>query len=133
MAKRTKGAGSVCFPLNKKYRSHIEIMALILKALRFAGIPRYSIMKQTGINYAQLKKYLESLNKTGFIEISMKGGKVVYRASQRGVAVLTQFNILQEMLSGAPIDANPAALPIKGYNGPSIPEHAISLATRFPK
>jgi predicted transcriptional regulator len=108
-------------------------MALILDALRYNGIPRYSIMKQTGINYAQLKKYLESLNKTGFIEISMKGGKVVYRASQKGVAVLTQYNILQDMLSGAPLNANPAELPVKDYNGSGIPQHAMPLTTRFPK
>jgi predicted transcriptional regulator len=133
MAKYTKGNVSICFPLNKKYRSHIDIMALILEALRNNGIPRYSIMKQTGINYAQLKKYLESLSKTGFIEISMKAGKVVYRASQKGLAVLTQYNILQDMLLGAPFEANSDELPVKDYNRPDMPQNAMPLATRLPK
>jgi predicted transcriptional regulator len=108
-------------------------MALILSTLKYNGIPRYSIMKQTGVNYAQLRRYLESMSKTGFIEISMKGGKVVYRASQKGIAVLTQYNILQDILSGAPLGANPEALSVKDYGGSGIPQHATPFTTRFPK
>lgn len=91
----------ICFRLNKKYRSEIEIIALILEAARHAGTGRYFLMKQTSINFAQLKKYLETLIRLGFIEAGIRERKMFYRASQEGVAFLNQYGILRDMLAGS--------------------------------
>jgi predicted transcriptional regulator len=91
----------ICFRLNKKYRSEIEIIALILEAARHASTGRYFLMKQTGINFTQLKKYLETLIRLGFIEADIKERKMFYRASQEGLAFLNQYSILRDMLTGA--------------------------------
>jgi predicted transcriptional regulator len=88
-------------PLRKKYRSHFEIVALILDAAKneFAG--RYSLMKQAGLNYTQLKKYLEPLSEIGLISKHINEGKIVYRASEKGLAILRQYCLLLEMLMEA--------------------------------
>jgi len=88
-------------PLHKKYRSHFEIVALILDAAKneFAG--RYSLMKQAGLNYTQLKKYLEPLSEIGLISKHINEGKIVYRASEKGLAILRQYCLLLEMLMEA--------------------------------
>ena len=89
---------SKCLPLQKKYRSQMEIIALILEAAGSNGAALYSLMKRTSINYAQLKKYLPSLIKIGFIEAEVGDGKISFRASERGLAFLRQYNILRDML-----------------------------------
>jgi predicted transcriptional regulator len=88
-------------PLHKKYRSHFEIVALILDAAKneFAG--RYSLMKQAGLNYTQLKKYLEPLSEIGLISKHINEGKIVYRDSEKGLAILRQYCLLLEMLMEA--------------------------------
>lgn len=101
MANYEEQLNLICFRLNKKYRSEIEIIALILEAAKHAGMGRYYLMKQTGINFSQLKKYLETLIKLGFVEADIKERKVFYRASQEGQAFLGQYNILRDMLMGA--------------------------------
>jgi len=88
-------------PLRKKYRSHFEIIALILDAAKneFAG--RYPLMKHAGLNYTQLKKYLEPLSEIGLISKHINEGKIVYRASEKGLAILKQYYLLLEMLMEA--------------------------------
>jgi predicted transcriptional regulator len=88
-------------PLSKKYRSHFEIIASILDATKYGGEDRYLLMKQTSINYAQLKKYLESLAKIGFVEVQMRGEQISYRASQKGLEFLKQYYVLLGMLMNA--------------------------------
>lgn len=91
----------MCVPLRKKYRSNIEIIALILEAVKDNGAARYSLMKQTGNNYSQLKKYLELLAKIGFIEVHIREGKVFYKASELGLEFLKQYNVLMDMIASA--------------------------------
>jgi predicted transcriptional regulator len=55
-------------------------------------------MNRTSINCALLKKYLKSLVEMGFIELEMKEGRIFYKASNRGLDFLRQYNILQDML-----------------------------------
>lgn len=86
-------------PLSKKYRSHFEIMATILDVAKCGSGDRYFLMKRTGINYAQLKKYLGSLTKIGFIEIRMRGQQMLYCATEKGVAFLRQYYVLLAMLT----------------------------------
>src|SRR4030043_1386543 len=88
-------------PLRKKYRSHFEIIALILDAAKneFAG--RYPLMKHASLNYTQLKKYLERLSEIGLISKHISDGKMVYRASEKGLAILKQYCLLLEMLMEA--------------------------------
>ena len=56
----------------KKNRSHFEIIASMLEAVKDRGTARYFIMKHAGINSSQLKKYLKSLTEIGFIETNIK-------------------------------------------------------------
>lgn len=58
-------------------------------------------MKNTSVNYSQLKQYLKLLNKIGFIETNIKQGSILYRASESGIAYLRQYSILRDMLLGA--------------------------------
>jgi predicted transcriptional regulator len=88
-------------PLSKKYRSHFEIAASILDAAKYDSRDRYFLMKRTSINYAQLKKYLESLAKIGFIEVQMRGGQMLYCSTQRGLEFLRQYYVLLGMLMNA--------------------------------
>jgi predicted transcriptional regulator len=100
MANYTKEFNLISLSLNNKYRSHIEIIALILEALKCGDTGRYSLMKHTSVNYSQLKKYLKLLSKIGFIETDIREDSVFYRASELGVAYLRQYGILRDMLLG---------------------------------
>lgn len=73
-------------------------MALILDAARNGGATFYSIVKRTKINYKQLKRYLPSLIKMGFIETEIKESEISFRVSENGLAFLRQYNILRDML-----------------------------------
>jgi predicted transcriptional regulator len=85
-------------PLGKKYRSHFEIIALILEAVKNGGEGRFSIMKHASVNCAQLEKFLGSLTEMGFIEIDAKESRVRCRATERGLAFLRQYYVLLGML-----------------------------------
>jgi predicted transcriptional regulator len=84
--------------LFKKYRSHFEITALVLEAARDDSATGFSIMTHASINCAQLKKYLQFLTEIGFINVGIKEGRVLYRASEKGLEFLKQYYILLEML-----------------------------------
>jgi predicted transcriptional regulator len=86
-------------PVSKKYRSHFEIIASILDVARNNSGDRYFLMKHTSVNYAQLKKYLGSLTKIGFIEVQARGQKILYCATEKGLAFLRQYYILIGMLT----------------------------------
>jgi len=86
-----------CLAWRKKNRSHFEIMAGILEAVKNDGRVRYSLLKRTGSS-AQLKKYLNSLTEMGFIETDKKDGRVLYRASEKGLDFLRQYYILLGMM-----------------------------------
>lgn len=102
------------FPiLHKKYRSHFEILALILEAVKGNNASPSSIMKHTSTNHKQLKKYLGSLTETGFIETNIEEGRVSYRASEKGLAFLRQYYILLGMLLGTPMRNNQLTLFVK--------------------
>lgn len=89
------------FPLGKKYRSHFEIIALMVEAVKDAGQARFSIMKHASINCGQLNRFLSSLVEMGFIQEDLKEGKIVYRASDRGLNFLRQYYVLLSMLLAA--------------------------------
>lgn len=101
LPQRKKYRTSKFLNLNKKYRSHFEIVALMLEAMRDNGATRFSIMKYTCINSAQLKKYLRFLTEMGFIEMDVKASRLLYRASEKGLAYLRQYQVLLGMLLSA--------------------------------
>ncbi len=88
-------------PLSKRYRSHFEIVVSILGAAVGEGEAKYSLMKHTGVNYAQLRKYLRSLSEVGLIEIGIREGCVFYKASEKGRFFLQQYYVLSRMLMKA--------------------------------
>ena len=87
-----------CLAWRKKNRSHFEIIASTLEAVKDNGTSRYSIMKHVGSNFAELKKYLESLTEMGFIETDIKEDRVLYRVSEKGLDFLRQYYVLLGML-----------------------------------
>ena len=90
----------------KKNRSHFEIIASMLEAVKNNGTGRYPIMKHTGINSAQLKKYLKSLTEMGFIEANTKEGRVLFRASEKGLDFLRQYYVLLGKMLSMPMCGN---------------------------
>lgn len=84
--------------LHKKYRSHIEIMALIIEVSKGRDTPQSSIMRYANVNHKQLKKYLKSLSSMGFIEANPAADQVLYRATEKGLAYLRQYYVLLGML-----------------------------------
>ena len=86
-----------CLTWRKKNRSHIEIIASILEAMKNNGTSRYYLMKRMGSNSVALKKYLKSLIEMGFIETNTKDGRVLYKASERGLDFLRQYYVLLGM------------------------------------
>jgi predicted transcriptional regulator len=88
-------------PLHMKYRSHFEIIGLVLEAVKANSATPFSIMKHANINCIQLKKYLKSLTEIGFLEVEIKRSRIAYRASKEGLEFLRQFCILLDMLMTA--------------------------------
>jgi predicted transcriptional regulator len=93
------------FQLGKKYRSHFEIIALIVEAVKESGQAKFSIMKHANINCRQLNKFLSSLIQMGFIEQSIIDGRPLYHASSRGQSFLRQYYVLLSMLIASQKDA----------------------------
>ena len=93
------------FPLGKKYRSHFEIIALIVEAVKEGGQAKFSIMKHANVNCGQVNKFLDSLIQMGFVEQSTIDGRPTYRASSRGQSFLRQYYILLSMLMTSQKDA----------------------------
>jgi predicted transcriptional regulator len=85
-------------PLHKKYRSHFEIIGLVLEAVKADSATPFSIMKHANVNFMQLKKYLKSLTEIGFLEVEIRKSTIFYRASKEGLEFLRQYYALVEML-----------------------------------
>ena len=94
----TRGPGLQCLAWRKKNRSHFEIIASMLEVVKDKCTSKYSLMKHTGTNFVELKKYLESLTEMGFIEADIKNGQVLYRASDRGIDFLRHYYSLLGMM-----------------------------------
>jgi len=86
------------FPLGKKYRSHFEIIALIVEAVKESEQAKFSIMRHASINCGQLNKFLGALIEMGFIEQFAVNGRPIYRASAKGQSFLRQYYVLLSML-----------------------------------
>lgn len=86
---------------HKRNRSRFEIIASMLEAVKdHNGLSQYSLIKNMSSSFTEVKKYLESLSEMGFIEINIKEGRVLYRASEKGLDFLRQYCVLLEMMSG---------------------------------
>jgi predicted transcriptional regulator len=102
------------FPLGKKYRSHFEIIALIVEAVKDAGQPKFSIMKHASINCGQADKFLGSLGQMGFIVQYTIAGRPMYQASERGLAFLRQYYVLLSMFLISENEAKQPAITVSG-------------------
>ena len=99
------------FPnLHKKYRSHFEILALVLEAINDNGASASFIMRYAGMNYKQLKKYLGSLTEIGFVDANSIDGQISYRVNEKGLAFLRQYYVLLGMLLGICTENNQLTL-----------------------
>jgi predicted transcriptional regulator len=93
-------------PLGKKYRGHFEIIALILEAAKDGGEGRFAIMRHASVNCSQLEKFLRSLIEMRFIEVYGKEGRILCRATEKGLAFLREYYVLLGMLVTAPTQNN---------------------------
>ena len=90
---------NVCgLPLHKKYRSHFEIIALVLEAVKTEWSTSFLIMKRAGVNCKQVKKYLKSLTEIGFVEADTNENRGRYKASEQGLEFLRQYYVLLGIL-----------------------------------
>lgn len=101
LAKRNKYDLSM-LPLGKKYRSHFEIIALILEATREGDEGKFAVMKHASVNCTQLDKFLGSLIEIGFIEMHAGEGRMLCRATEKGLAFLREYYVLLGMLLAPP-------------------------------
>ena len=85
-------------PLHRKYRSHFEIISLVLEAVKAESATPFSIMKHANVNFNQLKRYLKSLTEIGFLQVEIKRTTIFYRASKEGLEFLSQYYTLVDML-----------------------------------
>jgi len=97
-------------PLHHKYRSHFEIIALILESVSEDGAGKFLIMKRASVNCVQLKKYLRLLLQLGFVELEIGKGRMCYRTSESGLEFLRRYYDLLEMLSFPPTHGIPIGL-----------------------
>jgi predicted transcriptional regulator len=95
---------------NKKYRSHFEILALVLEAISGNGTSASFIMRYAGMNYKQLKKYLGFLTEIGFVDANAIDGQISYRVNEKGLAFLRQYYVLLGMLLGIRTENNQLTL-----------------------
>ena len=84
--------------LHKKYRSYFEIVALMLEATKESDTTRYLIMKRAGVNCKEARKYSQSLVEIGFIEVCVEEGRMLYKASEKGLDFLRQYYVLLGLL-----------------------------------
>lgn len=96
--------------LHKKYRSHFEILALVLEAINYNGASPSFIMRYAGMNYKQLKKYLGSLTEIGFVDTNAIDDQISYRVNEKGLAFLRQYYVLLMMLLGVCTENNQLTL-----------------------
>jgi len=82
----------------------------MIEAAKDNSVGRFSLMEHTGTNCKHLKKYLASLTEIGFIEMDIKEGRVLYRASDKGLAFLGQYYVLREMLVGTRVKPYPTMI-----------------------
>jgi predicted transcriptional regulator len=86
------------YSLPKKNRSCFEIIASILECVKERGLVQFSLMKRASVSYSQFKKYLSFLIEIGLIQKEIDGDHIVYKASDKGLAFLEQYYVLQNML-----------------------------------
>lgn len=103
----TKRNASLFSSLDKKYRSRLEILALILESMKDRGVATSLIRRQAKINHKQLGDYLKCLRSIGFIEAEVRDDQILYRASRKGLAFLTHYYVLWEMISEANSNGKP--------------------------
>jgi len=85
--------------LHKKYRSHFEITASMLEAMKDVDATTFTLMKQARVSYRLLRKYLECLTELGLAETNIKKGRISFKTSEKGRDFLEQYHVLLEILS----------------------------------
>jgi len=94
MANYNRKVNLCCLTWRKKNRGSLEIIASMLEAVKDNGASQYSLMKHIGSNFVELRKYLKSLTEMGFIETDIKDGRMLYRATEKGLDFLRQYYVL---------------------------------------
>jgi len=76
----------------KRYRSRIQIMADILRAIQRRGRARVThILRDANLSHDRLKRYLAELEEKGLVVRRAEGEHVVYGLTERGVRFLLEY------------------------------------------
>ena len=104
-------------PLGKKYRSHFEIIALILEAVKEGRGGRFAIMKHASVNCTQLEKFLSSLIETGLITVDTTNGRAMCKATEKGLNFLREYYVLSGMLLAPHTEPRTSAIICEAHIG----------------
>lgn len=80
-----------------KNRCRTEIIASIISVAR-DGKCETEIKEKAHLNYRQLRRYLDELNRRGWFELKHMNGRTVRIASQDGKQFLEQYITLKKFL-----------------------------------
>jgi len=96
-----------------KYRSRIDIAALILEAAN-GGAAKTKIMYKAFLSYAQLKEYLNKLIENGLIEHNKE--ERIFRITEKGLRFLQLYNQADELISTKDWDYSTNIIMKRYYN-----------------
>ena len=79
-------------------RSSIQIIAEILRLLRLGELGKTEIMCTVNMSFHQTQRYLNWLLELGLLDkMTQKNHLVSYRATEKGLKLLTEIESMQEM------------------------------------
>ena len=87
--------------VHAKYRGNLDIIASILEATRANPLGLHSLMSHSNTSFALFKKYLESIIEIGLMDRETEDDRVLYRATDKGLAFLEKYHSLQQILIDA--------------------------------
>ncbi|MEP0824154.1 MAG: hypothetical protein HRF40_01570 [Nitrososphaera sp.] len=78
-------------------RDRIDIISSIIDSTN-GGSSRRRILLTTGLSSTQFKRYLSLLVQSGYIEVVEDNRQKIYRATEKGIALLNVYNNIKELL-----------------------------------
>jgi len=81
-----------------KRRDKLVIMAEIVNIAR-KGTSKTRIMYKANLSFCQINEFLSLLSQTGLLERSAADGKVIYKATQKGLNFMERQQQIMDMLN----------------------------------
>ncbi len=78
-------------------RDRIDIISSVIDSTN-GGASRRRILLRTGLSSTQFKRYVAFLVQSGYIEVEEDNRQKIYRATEKGIALLQVYNNIRELL-----------------------------------